>query len=284
MSFPVQAPPTPPVMAVAWTSSANTCPPEFRLITTTHEGSAAHFAKGFGLKSGYYLCFSTSMTASMVVQDIRIVLDKETIPHGYCYIPEYLDNKVSVLKKKRLCVKTVPWGSTDMAVLDIKLTSKSRVILPHYTCLGDMHGYVLWCKKGPFNSPGPQVKPRSISVDMGKLLLDENSPAEPLHQRNSSHGHPLGKLTRRRSNLEVMDTPIYDTSNIYGISAMDGVPFALHPKFDTQMDGACSVNVQLTKLNNIRIKSLQDIENEYDYTFSVEKSAASRTSPMLSQA
>uniref|UniRef100_W5MIP0 Multivesicular body subunit 12A n=1 Tax=Lepisosteus oculatus TaxID=7918 RepID=W5MIP0_LEPOC len=266
MSFPVQAPPTPPVMAVAWTSSANTCPPEFRLITTTHEGSAAHFAKGFGLKSGYYLCFSTSMTASMVVQDIRIVLDKETIPHGYCYIPEYLDNKVSVLKKKRLCVKTVPWGSTDTAVLDIKLTSKSRVILPHYTCLG-------------YESRAPHVKPRSISVDMGKLLLDENSPAEPLHQRNSSHGHPLGKLTRRRSNLEVIDTPIYDTSNIYGISAMDGVPFALHPKFDTQMDGA-----QLTKLNNIRIKSLQDIENEYDYTFSVEKSAASRTSPMLSQA
>ncbi|MBN3324194.1 MB12A protein, partial [Atractosteus spatula] len=278
MSFPEHAPPAPPVTAMAWTSSANTCPPEFRLITATHEGSAAHFVKGFGLKSGYYLCFSTSVTAGMVVQDIRIVSDKETIPHGYCYIPEYLDNKVSVLKKKRLCVKTVPWGSTDTAVLDIKLTSKSRVILPHYTCLG-------YESRAPHSSLSlSAVKPRSISVDMGKLSLDKNSPAEPLHQRNSSYGHPLGKLTRRRSNLEVMDMPIYDTSNIYGISAMDGVPFALHPKFDTQMDSACSVNVQLTKLNNIRIKSLQDIENEYDYTFSVEKSAASRTSPMLSQA
>ncbi|XP_038819092.1 multivesicular body subunit 12A-like isoform X2 [Salvelinus namaycush] len=71
---------------------------------------------------------------------------------------------------------------------------------------------------------------------------------------------PGRKLSHRHSNLQLNDTldKVVDSSNIYGISAIDGVPFTLHPKFKTQTNGTTPTNT----LNNIRIKSVQDIENE----------------------
>ncbi|XP_066563883.1 multivesicular body subunit 12A isoform X2 [Amia ocellicauda] len=275
MSFYMSGTPPQPVTALAWTSNINTCPRDFTLINVTQDGSTAHFVKGFGLKSGYYLCYSTSMAGGMVVADIQIISEKESIPHGYCYIPEYLENKVSVSKKKRVCVRMVPLTSADRAVLDIKLTGKSRVVLPHYTCLGDMHGFVVWCKKSPFSHPAPQAKPRNLSLDMKGLSLEQQPPPLPLRP-STPRGPALGKLSRRRSNLEFSE--MEETSNIYNISAMDGVPFALHPRFEAKAEGG----VPSMSLNNIQIKSVQDIENEYNYTFTVEKTAASRTCPVIS--
>ncbi|KAG7460313.1 hypothetical protein MATL_G00219840 [Megalops atlanticus] len=231
-----------PVTAVAWTSNSTTCPKDFSLISMTQDGAAANFVRGFGMKSGYYLCFSTNAAGGMVVSDIQIITDKEPIPHGYCYIPEYLEPKASVWKKKRVCVRVVPRGSVETAVLDIRLTGKSKVVLQHYTCLGDIHG-----------------------------------PPLPLRPSNTHSAPSVGKLSRRRSNLDIKDPgqSVYDSSNIYGISAMDGVPFVLHPRFETQ----ASRPVPSNALSNICIKSVQDIENEYNYTFAVEESAASRTRP-----
>ncbi|KAJ8373182.1 hypothetical protein AAFF_G00270150 [Aldrovandia affinis] len=237
-----------PLSAVGWASNSSTCPKDFTLINLTLDGATANFVRGFGMKSGYYLCYSTNTAGGMVVSDIQVISDKEPIPHGYCFIPEYLDSKASVWKKKRVCVRIVPLGSVDTAVLDIKLTAKNKVALQHYTCLGDIHGYVLWCKKGHFSSPVPQAKPRSVSLDLRKLSLDQSAP------RCLS-----GQVTPR--------------SNIYGVSAMDGVPFTLHPRFEVPPSRAVPSN----NLNNIRIKSVQDIENEYNYPFTVEESAASRT-------
>ncbi|XP_035253510.1 multivesicular body subunit 12A-like [Anguilla anguilla] len=268
----------PPVSAVAWSSSSSTCPKDFTLINLTLDGATANFVRGFGMKSGYYLCYSTNAAGGMVVSDIQVISDKEPIPHGYCFIPEYLDSKASVWKKKRVCVRIVPLGSVDTAVLDIKLTAKNKVVLQHYTCLGDIHGYVLWCKKGHFSSPAPQAKPRSVSLELRKLSLDQPAPPPlPLRPSNAPPPTPVGKLSRRRSNLEAKDSAegVYDSSNIYGISAMDGVPFTLHPRFEATPARAVSLNA----LGNIRIKSVQDIENEYNYTFAVEESAANPTRP-----
>ncbi|KAJ8345308.1 hypothetical protein SKAU_G00295010 [Synaphobranchus kaupii] len=274
---PNSAPP-PPVSAVAWTSNSSTCPKDFTLINLTLDGVTANFVRGFGMKSGYYLCYSTNAAGGMVVSDIQVISDKEPIPHGYCFVPEYLEPKASVWKKKRVCVRILPLGSVDTAVLDIKLTAKNKVVLQHYTCLGDIHGYVLWCKKGHFSSPMPRAKPRSVSLELRKLSLDPQAPPLPLRPSNAPPPPPVGKLSRRRSNLEVKDPAENDSSNIYGISAMDGVPFSLHPRFEATPTRA----VPLNTLSNIRIKSVQDIENEYNYTFAVEESAAKQTRSLTS--
>lgn len=265
-----------PITAVAWTSNTSTCPKDFSLISITEDGAAANFTRSFAMKSGYYLCYSKDMAGGMVLSDIRLISDKESIPHGYCYIAEHLEPKATVSKKKRVCVRVVPVGSVDTAVLDIKLTAKSKMMLQHYTYVGDIHGYVLWCRKGFFSSPVPQAKPRSVSLDLRGLSLDQPSAPLPLRPSNPPPPVPNNKLSQRRCNLhskDNMDKPA--DSSFQGITALDGVPFSLHPKFDIQANGTT------LQLNNILIKSVQDIENEYKYTFAVEESAAKRTRPSL---
>ncbi|KAM6971829.1 multivesicular body subunit 12A [Aplochiton taeniatus] len=263
-----------PVTAACWTSNSSTCPKDYTVISITEDGAAANFSRGFAMKSGYFLCYSKNLSGGMVVSDVQVISDKEAIPHGYCYIPEHLEPKASVSKKKRVCVRMVPVGSVDTAVLDIKLTAKSKMMLQHYTCVGDMHGYVMWCRKGQFSSPTPQVKPRRVSLDIHKLSLDQPAPPLPLRPSNAPP-LPPGKLSIRRGILQSKDTvdTAADASHIYGITAIDGVPFILHPKFEIKSNGLTVSNT----LNNIQIKSLQDIENEYSYTFTVEESAAKRT-------
>lgn len=126
--------------------------------------------------------------------------------------------EATVSKKKRVCVRIVPVGSVDTAVLDIKLTAKSKMMLQHHTYVGlvtltytnilspllsvldaltclfhrDIHGYVLWCRKGYFSNLVPQAKPRSISLDLRRLSLEHSSAPQPLRPRYSTSEN--GKL------------------------------------------------------------------------------------------
>ncbi|XP_036413607.1 multivesicular body subunit 12A [Colossoma macropomum] len=266
-----------PITAVAWASSGTTCPSHFTLIGMTEDGTTANFTKGFALKAGYYLCYSKDMSSGMVVSDVKVIPDKETLPQGYSYIPEFMEPKASVWKKKRVCALLVPMESVTTAVLDIRLTAKSKMMLQQYTCLGDMLGYVLWCMKGPFSNPVPQAKPRRISLDIRQLSLEAAGPPLPLRPSNLPQVPP--KISHRRNTLDNRESKeSHDSSNIYGITAMDGVPFALHPKFETPFNE----KVPVVTLDDIRIKSIHDIENEYHYTFAVEELAAKRSRPLLS--
>ncbi|XP_060755305.1 multivesicular body subunit 12A isoform X2 [Neoarius graeffei] len=258
-----------PISAIAWASNNSTCPAHFTMIAMTEDGAIANFTRGFGLKSGYFLCYSKDLSGGMVVSDVQMISEKDVIPHGYCYIPEFMESRSSVWKKKRVCVRIVPVDSVTTAVLDIRVTAKSKMMLPQYTCLGDILGYVLWCQKGLFSSPVPQAKPRSLSIDMRHLSLEATAPL-PL-KPNNQLSQPPPKVSRRRNTLGNPQTTekASESSNIY---AMDGVPFALHPKFETQ----AAEKMSISALDNIRIKSLQDIEHEYKYTFAVEEQAATR--------
>ncbi|KAI5623609.1 multivesicular body subunit 12A, partial [Silurus asotus] len=265
-----------PISAICWASNTSTCPASFTMIFSTEDGAAANFTRGFGLKAGYFLCYSKDLSGGTVVSDVQVISEKDAIPPGFCFIPEFIESKSSVWKKKRVCVRIVPLHSVTSAILDIRLTAKSKMMLPQYTCLGDILGYVLWCLKGTFTSPAPQAKPRSLSLDMRQLSLEAATPL-PLRPNNqSSQSQP--KISRRRSNLDHMNhTPevVNDGSSSHGITAMDGVPFALHPRFESR----AIEKVSVTDLENIRIKSLQDIENEYNYTFTIEEKAATRLHP-----
>ncbi|KAK9392334.1 multivesicular body subunit 12B [Crotalus adamanteus] len=66
----------------------------------------------------------------------------------------------------------------------------------------------------------------------------------------------------------------YQHSNLYAISAMEGVPFMISEKFACASEG-----MQPVDLLGITIKSLAEIEKEYDYSFRTEQSAAARLPP-----
>ncbi|XP_067829293.1 multivesicular body subunit 12A isoform X2 [Heptranchias perlo] len=262
-----------PLTGVGWASNQNTCPKEYQLITATADGSSANFAKGFSQKSGCYLCVSSLLIKENpqgdIVADIQLLPDKSPLPSGFAFIGEFLDSKVTASKKKRLCIKRVPFSEADTAVFDVKLTGKSKQIVPSYTCIGELSGFVIWCRKGRVAKPKPLPKPRSIGVDMRGLSLENKSSSK------REELDTLPRLSKRRSNLEPKDA-VYSTENIYGISAMDGVPFVLHPRFESNM------NVPSANIANLQIKSRAEIENEYNYSFMTEKTAAARLPPTAS--
>ncbi|KFQ04813.1 Multivesicular body subunit 12A, partial [Leptosomus discolor] len=160
-----------------------------------------------------------------------------------------------VSRKKRLYVKLLPRDVAGTAVFDVKLSSKSKA-LPHYMKIGEIGHFAIWCKKGPVlpSEPLPPVpKPRTISAGLQQLSLQ---PPDPPQQYV---GAAPGLFLRRLPLLS---------------PAMDGVPFTLHPRFESKLSWGS--NAILADLN---VKSLADIEEEYNYAFVVERTAAARLPP-----
>ncbi|XP_029773050.1 multivesicular body subunit 12A isoform X1 [Suricata suricatta] len=178
--------------------------------------------------------------------------------------------EASVSKKKRMCVKLVPLGAADTAVFDVRLSGKTKTV-PGYLRVGDMGGFAIWCKKA--KAPRPVPKPRALSRDMRGLSLDP--PAQP--GKGGLPERTLSRVGSRASTLRRSDS-IYEASNLYGISAMDGVPFTLHPRFEGKSCGPLAFSA----FADLTIKSLADIEEEYNYGFVVEKTAAARLPPSVS--
>ncbi|EHB05370.1 Long-chain fatty acid transport protein 1 [Heterocephalus glaber] len=137
--------------------------------------------------------------------------------------------EASVSKKKRLCVKLVPLGAADMAVSDVRLSGKTKTV-PGYLRVGDMGGFAIWCKK--HKVPRPVPTPRGLSRDVRGLSLDMAS--QP--SKGSGPEWTLSRLGSRASTLRRSES-IYEASSLYGISAMDGVPFTLHPRFEGKSCG-----------------------------------------------
>ncbi|XP_040469662.1 multivesicular body subunit 12A [Falco naumanni] len=259
-----------PLTGVGWAAAPEAAPAGWTAITVTVEGAAANLGKGFGHKGGGYLCVSgggAQAAPGPVVTDVQVLSDRSPQPTGYTRAPEFPEPRIGVSRKKRVYVKLVPLDAAETAVFDIQLSSKSKA-LPHYMKIGEMGSFAIWCKKGPVPkcSPQPVPKPRTISAGLRQLSLQ---PPDP----NPNQQSPAARCSIKRASQH---TSLYDTSNIYGLSAMDGVPFTLHPKFESRL--ISGTNVFLTDLN---VKSLADIEKEYNYAFVVERTAAARLPPSI---
>ncbi|XP_075581273.1 multivesicular body subunit 12A [Pelecanus crispus] len=243
-----------PLTGVAWAAAPEAAPAGWTVITVTVEGAAANLGKGFGHKGGAYLCVSTGgAQAGPVVTDVQVLSDRSPQPAGYTRAAEFPEPRPAVSRKKRLYVKLLPPDAAETAVFDIKLSSKSKA-LPHYMKIGEMGGFAIWCKKGPVLKPSPPPIPKR-QLSLQPPDSDQKSPAARCSIKRASQHEP---------------------SNIYGLSAMDGVPFTLHPKFERKLSSGSN-----TILADLNVKSLADIEKEYNYTFVVERTAAARLPPSI---
>lgn len=263
-----------PLTGLAWSSASAPPPRGFSAISCTVEGAPASFGKSFAQKSGYFLCQSPlgslENPQENVVADIQVLVDKSPLPAGFSPVCDPLDSKASVSKKKRLCVKLVPLGAADTVVFDVRLSGKTKMV-PGYLRVGDMGGFAIWCRKA--KAPRPVPKPRALSRDMRGLSLDPPAASS----KGSLPERSLSRLGSRASTLRRSDS-IYEASNLYGLSAMDGVPFTLHPRFEGKSCGTLAFSA----FADLTIKSLADIEEEYNYGFVVEKTAAARLPPSVS--
>ncbi|XP_068778886.1 multivesicular body subunit 12A isoform X1 [Struthio camelus] len=262
----------PPLTGVAWASAPGAAPAGWTVIATTVEGAAANLGRGFGLKGGAFLCLSASAQAApgAVVADVQVLSDRSPLPAGYVRAREFPESRPAAPRRKRVCVKLLPRGAAATAVLDLKLSGRSGAV-PGYQRLGEIGSFAVWCKKGqvPHSTPPPLPSPRTVSLGLKQLSLQ---PADTDHKSPEKSGPPFGSkhasLTQHES--------VYDTSNIYGLSAMDGVPFTLHPRFEGNINSGSN-----TILADLNVKSLAEIEEEYNYAFVIERTAAARLPPSI---
>ncbi|NXW89415.1 MB12A protein, partial [Alopecoenas beccarii] len=270
-----------PLTGVGWSAAPEAAPAGWTVITGTVEGTAANLGKGFGHKGGGYLCVSTGGAQGSVVTDVQVLSERSPQPPGYTRVPEFPEPRAAASRKKRVYVKLVPAAAAETVVTELKVSGKSKT-LPGYLKIGEIGSFAIWCKKGPFLQPGPPPlpKPRPLSPHLRQLSLQppDRYQTHPFKPPRSHLNRPrTGNQSRERWCHLVVSAPPSGAPSPLLSPAMDGVPFTLHPKFEPKLS---SGNNAL--LADLSVKSLADIEREYNYTFVVERTAAARLPPGVS--
>ncbi|XP_027128873.1 multivesicular body subunit 12Bb [Larimichthys crocea] len=233
--------PTDPISAVGVVTSLNKAPDGYYVVAQTTDGSDADLWKDglFKSKVTRYLCF-TRKTGLDVVVDMKVMDVKEALPEGFTPVEQTMDTKETAMRKRRLCVKTSPRAAAVTAVHDIQITTKSKYQLVNYTCIGEINNMFMWYRMGDVRQPSRESS------------SEAKSDAAP--------------NTARRRTMSRPDCENQSSGN-YTITALDDVPFVVSEKFFEKPKEMQQVN-----LMGITIKSLAEIEEEFNYNFSTERS------------
>ncbi|XP_073322479.1 multivesicular body subunit 12B-like isoform X1 [Pagrus major] len=236
--------PSDPISAVGVITSFSKAPDDYTVVAQTTDGSDADLWKDglFKSKVTRYLCFTRKPGPDVVV-DIKVIDIKDALPEGYTPVEETMDTKETAMRKRRLCVKISPRAAAETAVYDIQIIAKTKYHLVNYVCIGEINSMGVWYRIG--DVPKLQSSPETAST--------ANSEA-PSH-------------TARRTMSRPEDE--HQNSGNYTMTALDDVPFVVPEKFFQNPKEMQQVN-----LMGITIKSLAEIEEEFQYNFTTERSIA----------
>ncbi|PKK24414.1 multivesicular body subunit 12B [Columba livia] len=245
--------PMDPITGVGVLASRNRAPTGYDVVAQTADGLDADLWKDglFKSKVTRYLCFTRSFSKENshlgnVLVDMKLIDIKDTLPVGFIPIQETIDTQETAFRKKRLCIKFIPRDSTEAAICDIRILGRSKQAPPQYTFIGELNSMGIWYRMGrvPRNheSPQPAAPPAQAPAPAPNL---------PKHISLTLPASFRGKSHSSRLDLE------HQHSNLYAISAMDGVPFMISEKFACAPEG-----MQPVDLLGITIKTLAEIEKE----------------------
>ncbi|TNN46844.1 Multivesicular body subunit 12B [Liparis tanakae] len=251
--------PMDPITGVGVVASRNRAPTGYDVVSTTTDGLDADLWKDglFKSKVTRYLCFTRAFSKENshlgnVLVDMKLIDIKDTLPVGFIPIQETVDTQEQAFRKRRLCIKFIPRDSTEAAICDIRILGRSRQAPPQYTFIGELNNMGIWYRMGNVHRAQDSTHTPTSTNNLHNLSSPCSSapgPAAPMpkHISMTLPASFRGKTTTR---------PDYEhqNSNLYAISAMDGVPFTISEKF------ACA-------------------SSDYDYSFRTEHSAAARLPP-----
>ncbi|KAG7476822.1 hypothetical protein MATL_G00086900 [Megalops atlanticus] len=267
--------PMDPITGVGVVASRNRAPTGYDVVAQTTDGLDADLWKDglFKSKVTRYLCFTRAFSKENshlgnVLVDMKLIDMKDTLPVGFIPIQETVDTQEPVFRKRRLCIKFIPRDSTEAAICDIRILGRSKQAPPQYTFIGELNNMGIWYRMGKV----PRTQEATQNQNHAPPIQTVTSTAAPAPNLPRHISMTLPASFRGKSTTR----PDYEhqNSNLYAISAMDGVPFMISEKF------ACaSSDLQQVDLMGITIKSLAEIEKEYEYSFRTEYSAAARLPP-----
>ncbi|XP_066189113.1 multivesicular body subunit 12B isoform X3 [Sylvia atricapilla] len=264
--------PMDPITGVGVVASRSRAPTGYDVVAQTADGLDADLWKDglFKSKVTRYLCFTRSFSKENshlgnVLVDMKLIDIKDTLPVGFMPIQETIDTQEVAFRKKRLCIKFIPRDSTEAAICDIRILGRSKQAPPQYTFIGELNSMGIWYRMGRVPRNHDPAQPAAAPAP---APASAPAPSLPRHISLTLPASFRGKSHSTRLDLE------HQHSNLYAISAMDGVPFMISEKFACAPEG-----MQPVDLLGITIKTLAEIEKEYDYSFRTEQSAAARLPP-----
>ncbi|XP_042585907.1 multivesicular body subunit 12Bb [Cyprinus carpio] len=236
-------------------------PAGYYIVAQTTDGFDANLWKDsiFKSKVTRYLCFTRAATSKNkqlcnVVVDMKLIDLKDCLPEGFTPIQDTTDTQEQALRKERLCVKLVPRQSADMAICDVVIQGKSKHSLTNYTFIGELNGLGIWYQLGKVIKSQDTVHKTPFTSSVARILPES----------------PASSPTKKNLVRPDYEHQIY---NLYTKSAMDDIPFMIYKKStSTSRD-----EIDPVHFLNISIKSPQEIEDEYNYCFNTEHSAAAFT-------
>ncbi|XP_060010325.1 multivesicular body subunit 12B isoform X3 [Lagenorhynchus albirostris] len=251
-----------PITGVGVVASRNRAPTGYDVVAQTADGVDADLWKDglFKSKVTRYLCFTRSFSKENshlgnVLVDMKLIDIKDTLPVGFIPIQETVDTQEVAFRKKRLCIKFIPRDSTEAAICDIRIMGRTKQAPPQYTFIGELNSMGIWYRMGRVPRNHDSSQPTTPSQSSAASTPAPNLP------RHISLTLPA---TFRGRNSTRADYG-YQHSNLYAISAMDGVPFMISEKFSCVPE-----SMQPFDLLGITIKSLAEIEKEQFDTHGTE--------------
>nr|XP_058929118.1 multivesicular body subunit 12B isoform X2 [Kogia breviceps] len=244
-----------PITGVGVVASRNRAPTGYDVVAQTADGVDADLWKDglFKSKVTRYLCFTRSFSKENshlgnVLVDMKLIDIKDTLPVGFIPIQETVDTQEVAFRKKRLCIKFIPRDSTEAAICDIRVMGRTKQAPPQYTFIGELNSMGMWYRMGRVPRNHDSSQPTTPSQSSAASTPAPNLP------RHVSLTLPA---TFRGRNSTRADYEC-QLSNLYAISAMDGVPFMISEKFSCVPE-----SMQPFDLLGITIKSLAEIEKEH---------------------
>jgi len=223
----------------------------------------------FRSKVTRYLCYTrqyplSNGTLNNVLADIVINNERDPPPPGYSLLEFTVDTSEKATRKKQICVQMLPRATTRDAICEVVLLSKSRRAPPEFTLCGEMNSLMVCYKmnKVPPETQNGVVESNSYQMSVTPPTLP---PVAPSSDFSSSQGQGYGGDTSYNYFGGRMDTIRRQES--LPTSCLAGVPFQLSSHFQLSTS---SNNVRIPEVN---YRSYNDIDNEYNYPFRIERSA-----------
>lgn len=197
-----------------------------------------------------YLCFKKDTIShctprTPVLVHLILAHEGEIPPAGFKPIIEALGTGERALKKKTLCAKYIPLEAAQSGVTDIVIHSRYHKAATGLTCVGELNSLLILCKTSTLN----------------KQLIGTVSASTRNSPRSSVVGPPPPPAP------DAASMTAFATKRRGNIHPLSGIPFLLSRKYASEDSSTID-----ELLNSIPLKSKEQVETEYDYRFTAERS------------
>ncbi|XP_025414460.1 multivesicular body subunit 12B [Sipha flava] len=275
-----------PISGLCIVEDLSKCPAGYTPISKTHDQDSDADLHSLtwkesvfmGKKIGRYLCLSkTEGISDYIVVNIDIINEKDGPPDGYCLISKTIDSDQKAWRKRQLCYKLTRKSQAPYAITDIILLSRSKKAPSGFNLVGDLNGLTL-CYKTSAQSPanGP-IPPLTYSIAPTPPLPTDNFPncnglkgsLPSLDSSTNALCHDYDRLVSLKPTRPAPKLPpSYSTSNystINSYQSLEGIPFILNQNIVMENKSI------LKDIPEIKKKTLEDLDLEYNYSFEQER-------------